>query len=259
MTRYIPTKSQIMGEICALLGIPKSQPTMGSSVPRIFFSDIAAQMGLNQLGSMPAMARLIIESNHLNWSEEFSSEGTPSGGGGTVTALGLLQVKNAVLKWLGQDLEPIPNVYVFTEWEPALDWQTKKTELERINGSTVVRPGAADFRKLVLDEYKNCCSVTGCNISEVLDVAHIVPYYGIESDDIQNAIVLRTDLHRLFDNGLVSFKYETPKENLIIEVKEVAINEYGYLNGKSCMLPKNKDSRPSQSALFIKNYHVSID
>ena len=254
MTRQLPTKSRIMREISELLGLPETQPTIGSSVPRVFFSDIATHMGLQQLGSMPAMARQIIESNHLNWSEEFSSEGTPSGGGGTVTVLGLMQVKNAVLKWLGKEIELIPNVYVLSEWEPALDWAIKKENLERTETQIVNRPGASDFRKIVLDEYENKCAITGCLTTEVLEIAHIVPYYGIESDDIQNAIVLRADIHKLFDRGLIKFKYAQPKIKMEVLIDAAILTDYGYLAEKEFFLPRRHDSRPSQAALFVKNY-----
>ena len=254
MTRPLPTKSRIMREISELLDIPEAQPTIGSSVPRVFFSDIASHMGLPQLGSMPAMARQIVEANHLNWSDEFSSEGTPSGGGGTVTALGLMQVKNAVLKWLGKEIELIPNVYVISEWEPALDWELKKANLDKTESEIVNRPGAADFRKIVLDEYENKCAVTGCLTTEVLEVAHIVPYYGVESDDVQNAIVLRSDIHKLFDRGLVKFHYAESKNEMKIMIDSSISIDYGFLSEREFFLPKRQDSRPSQSALFVKNY-----
>jgi putative restriction endonuclease len=257
MTRQLPTKAKLMADISELMGIPSSTPTIGSSVPRVFFSDIAAQMGLMQLGSMPAMAKQIIEANNLNWSSEFSSEETPSGGGGTVTALGLMQVKNAVLKWLGREIELIPNVYVISEWEPALDWELRKAQLDRAEIANVLRPGAADFRALVLDEYSSKCSVTGCAVVEVLEVAHIVPYYGVESDDIQNAIVLRSDIHKLFDRGLISFQYTNNNKDLMIHVNNEIYAEYGHFNNTVCSIPKNLDSRPSKAALFIRNFSKS--
>jgi hypothetical protein len=165
-----------------------------------------------------------------------------------------MQVRNAVLKWLDLEVETIPNVYVLSEWEPALDWEIRKSALEKTEAAAVTRPGAADFRALVLDEYSNKCAVTGCGIVEVLEVAHIVPYYGVESDDVQNAIVLRSDIHKLFDRGLLSFNYSESGKELQVEVSNQITHEYGQLQNVSCTLPDNRDSKPSKAALFVRNY-----
>ena len=84
-----------MKEITELLGHSQIETTVGSSIPSVFFSDIAAVMGIPITSGMPSMAKRIIENAGLIWMSEFSSENAPSGGGGTVTTLGLLQLKNA--------------------------------------------------------------------------------------------------------------------------------------------------------------------
>jgi hypothetical protein len=246
-----------MREVSQLLGMPEISTTAGSTIPRIFFSDIAAHMGLEQSGTMPVMARRIIEANNLTWSDSFSSENTVSGGGSTVTALGLLQVKNAVLAWLNLDFEDLNFAESISEWEPAFDWIQKKSELERMESTIVNRPGAQEFRAKVLKEYENRCAVTGSTCLETIDVAHIVPYHGIESDHVQNAIPLRADLHRLFDRGLIRFDYSHPKTEILIQIDNQIREEYGDLVQKKLTLPINPDSRPSLAALYTKNYLLS--
>ncbi len=57
------------------------------------------------------------------------------------------------------------------------------------------------FRLAVLAEDRQCV-ITREPTAAALDVAHIIPAADEGADVIQNALTLRTDLHRLFDNGL---------------------------------------------------------
>ena len=221
-----------MREISELLGTPVISATEGSSIPRVFFTDVASTMGIPQLGSMPELARRIIEYSHLPWHETFSSELSPSGGGGTVTALGLLQIKNAVLVWKGEEPIPLPEEISFSEWEPALDWQIMRRGLPRDVIERLERPGAPEFRSLVLSEYGNRCALTGFTTTEVIQVAHIVPYYGEASDDIQNAIPMRSDLHGLFDTGLIRIDYIPGERKFQITIHENIKKDYLELNKK---------------------------
>lgn len=252
MTRSIPKKSQTMLEISHLLGIPEILPTVGSSVPSVFFTSIASEMGLPTVNGMPAMAKIIILNAHLTWHDEFSSELAPSGGGGTVTALGLMQVKNAVLVWQGKDPEPLPAEVIFEDWEPNKNWLEIRKTLPKEVREVTMRPGAAAFRDLVLTEYDNQCVVTGYRAIEAIDIAHIVPYYGPESDEIQNAIPLRADIHRLFDQGLVRIEYDSSIRKYIVKMHDFILDDYSDYHNKALILPHDALSFPSRSALLEK-------
>ena len=67
----------------------------------------------------------------------------------------------------------------------------------------VVRPKQTNFRAELIKLWKNC-PITGCNILEILDAAHIYPYRGEKDNDLSNGILLRTDIHKLFDRYLLS-------------------------------------------------------
>lgn len=252
MTRSVPTKTQIMKEIAEIIGSEPISSTAGSSIPRIFFSDVAAHMGIPQIGTMTDLARRVIEFANLQWHEDFSSELTPSGGGGTVTALGLLQMKNAVLKWKGLPEETLPSTILLNEWEPAINWLAIRNGLPKEETLRLERPGASDFRKLVLDEYQNKCAITRIEVGEVIEVAHIVPYYGEDSDHIQNGIPMRVDLHKLFDSGLLRIRYIAGLKVFIVEIHENAMKNYKELHEKKLELPGNPNSYPSKKALEIK-------
>lgn len=249
MGKKLPTKAQTMREISDLLGLPEILPTRGSTVPAIFFSSIAAEMGIPVVNGMPKMARKIIESAHLAWSDKFSSEVTPSGGGGTVTAVGLLQVKNAILIWQGKKPEQLPEEFTFEEWSPSLYWKTMRDSLPREFKEVALRPGADEFRELVLMEYDYICALSGFRALQAIEVAHIVPYYGQESDHVQNAIPMRVDLHRLFDRGLIRIEYEHSTRQFLTKVHDEVKWDYESLHEKPLILPIDPLAAPSKKAL----------
>lgn len=253
MTRIVPQKSQIMQEIAILLGLPELKPGVGSSVPSVFFTSIASEMGIPVVQGMPNMARKIIESSHLPWLPEFSSENMPSGGGGTVTALGLMQLKNAVLIWKGEDPEQLPTEMIREEWKPELTWSEIRKTLPRETQEIIARPGASEFRTKVLTEYGNRCAISGFTSLEAIEVAHIIPYYGQDSDVVWNAIPLRTDLHRLFDRGLIRLNYSIPIKGYKVAVHHNIFEDYKAFDGQALLLPADPFSIPSKLAVDEHN------
>lgn len=71
----------------------------------------------------------------------------------------------------------------------------------------VVEPrlGQGIFRIQVLDAYGRACAVTGEHSLPVLDAAHVRPFAEGGEHRMENGVALRTDLHRLFDRGYVTF------------------------------------------------------
>ena|SRR3990167_5405902 len=65
------------------------------------------------------------------------------------------------------------------------------------------RPGQSVFRQQVLNKYRKCV-VTECDLEEVLEAAHIVPYSVVSNMDPDNGIALRSDIHILFDSNLLT-------------------------------------------------------
>jgi HNH endonuclease len=66
------------------------------------------------------------------------------------------------------------------------------------------RLGQGAFRVLVTDAYQRRCAVTGERTLPVLEAAHIKPYSLSGPHRINNGILLRSDLHKLFDLGYVT-------------------------------------------------------
>lgn len=66
-----------------------------------------------------------------------------------------------------------------------------------------VRPrlGQGAFRALVTEAYGRRCSVTGEKTLPVLEAAHVQPYTSGGPHAVDNGLLLRSDLHKLFDLG----------------------------------------------------------
>lgn len=79
-------------------------------------------------------------------------------------------------------------------------------ERHRAMVSVLARPGQARFRSSVLNAYGGRCFLTGDAIVEVLEGAHIIPVEHGGSDETENGICLRVDIHRLFDSGHIRIR-----------------------------------------------------
>lgn len=68
----------------------------------------------------------------------------------------------------------------------------------------VAREGQGRFRELLLDAYGGACAITQYDARPALDGAHILPFMGRPSDTARNGLLLRSDIHRLFDRYLLA-------------------------------------------------------
>ena len=114
------------------------------------------------------------------------------------------------------------------------------------------RKGQAAFRRDILKLYENSCAVTEISQKEVLEAAHIQGYVNEESNNVQNGICLRVDIHKLFDNGLISIG----NDYKVIISSMLKSTEYEKFNGKKIRLPNNRSHHPSLEALANHNKEV---
>ena len=117
---------------------------------------------------------------------------------------------------------------------------------ERVAASIVRRRGQPEFRQKLLEAYDGRCAVTDCDVEEVLEACHIVPYRGPLTDHPGNGILLRADLHTLFDLGLIAFHAET---RAIIVAARLKGTDYESLSGAKLTEPASAILRPSRAAL----------
>jgi putative restriction endonuclease len=71
-----------------------------------------------------------------------------------------------------------------------------------------VRLGQGAFRVLVTDAYNRKCAVTGEPTLPVLEASHIKPFSDSGPNAVKNGLLLRSDIHRLFDVGYLTINSE---------------------------------------------------
>lgn len=97
------TKDDLLAEICSLLAIPSYKTTAGSSIPRRFFSDLLDYFDLPDDGDAVTACKTIISKAKHEWNISYSSEQSPSGGGGTITLAGLKALRNSLSVLLDEE------------------------------------------------------------------------------------------------------------------------------------------------------------
>jgi predicted restriction endonuclease len=70
--------------------------------------------------------------------------------------------------------------------------------------SIKTRRGQSKFRQKLLEAYKGKCIVTGCRVEAILEAAHITPHAEHTDYRVSNGLLLRSDIHTLFDLNLLT-------------------------------------------------------
>lgn len=138
----------------------------------------------------------------------------------------------------------------------------RESPTSRYGKEQVITPrlGQAAFRVVVTEAYNRKCSVTGEKTLPVLDVAHIKPFSQDGPNVSKNGILLRTDIHTLFDKG-----YITINENYIVEVSKRLHEDYGngkiyyaYHGKQLSNIPDNQLDLPEKKFLRWHNENVYL-
>ena len=82
---------------------------------------------------------------------------------------------------------------------------------ERILRSIVQRRGQKKFRNRLLKAYDGSCLVTKCDAEDALEACHISPYSDEGTNHVTNGLLLRADIHTLFDLKLIAIDEGTGK------------------------------------------------
>lgn len=126
--------------------------------------------------------------------------------------------------------------------------------LEQVEDKTVLRQiilrrNQSAFRKGLLRNRAKRCAITGTGELSVLDAAHIIPYASrfADRDKLENGLLLRSDIHKLFDMHLISINPETRA----VEVsKHIKSPDYLSLCGK--IIPD--DLAPKSLGFHFENF-----
>lgn len=128
----------------------------------------------------------------------------------------------------------------------------------RYGDPQLIRPrlGQGAFRVLVTDIYRRRCAVTQERTLPALEAGHIRPYSKGGQHEAPNGLLLRRDIHSLFDAGYVTVTPELRFE-VSRRIREEFENgrEYYALNGLRIDAPEPESLRPDPSALTWHNEH----
>ena len=118
------------------------------------------------------------------------------------------------------------------------------------------RRGQGEFRLLVTDIYGRRCAVTQERTLPALEAAHIRPFSDGGEHKPQNGLLLRRDIHRLFDTGYVTITPDL-KFEVSPRIRDEFENgrDYYSLQGRRIATPCRPDQSPDPTALSWHNEH----
>jgi putative restriction endonuclease len=112
------------------------------------------------------------------------------------------------------------------------------------------RLGQQSFKAVVLDSYRRRCAISGTHIPPVLQAAHIRPVAQGGEHRLDNGLLLRSDIHTLFDRGYLGVD---PQHRLLVSSRlraDFSNGDQFYAKaGQVIDLPERRADRPSREYL----------
>lgn len=119
-------------------------------------------------------------------------------------------------------------------------------ERERTLVEQVRRRQQRKFRELLFQAYEGECAITNANVPQVLQAAHIDPYRGMQSQVASNGLLLRADMHLLYDSHLISVDPDTMQLRIAERLRR---SHYVRYNMTHLRLPNAPDAIPREDLL----------
>ncbi len=182
-------------------------------------------------------------------------------------------LKNVIIKRYFPDVIPIATsdtsyLDIIAEQilrESAIQYKKTIEQLQKENEDTFeeevyIRNNV--FKQKVPQIYDYTCSVTGLKIQSnyrhsLIDACHIIPFHLEHDDTIGNGIALCPNLHRAFDNGLITINtdYRIVVSQHFSE-NNLSTHSIHQFDSKKLILPCNKLFYPRKEALQWHNENV---
>lgn len=134
---------------------------------------------------------------------------------------------------------------------PAVELELLRSDQRTVRTqASVVRPRQGNFRSSLFQRYGGACCITDCRVDTLLEAAHIIPYRGDQSDDVSNGLLLRVDLHRLFDAHLVTINPHTFQVEVANSIDDAGYQSY---HGKRLFTYS-----PKPRTLFLETHYATF-
>jgi putative restriction endonuclease len=119
------------------------------------------------------------------------------------------------------------------------------------------RLGQGSFRVIVTDAYQRRCAITGEKTLPALEAAHVKPFSESGPHAVNNGLLLRSDIHRLFDSGYVTIttRHHFEVSNRIREEFDNG-EAYRALHGQKIWVPPAPGFQPDPDYLAWHNDNV---
>jgi HNH endonuclease len=130
--------------------------------------------------------------------------------------------------------------------EGEFDPESEGEGRNRVMSSICRRRGQPEFRRKLVEAYAGRCAISGCDAVQTLEAAHIMPYNGRDTNHPANGLLLRADLHVLFDLGLIAVD---PSTLTVVVADALRTTTYGEFEGKPLTIPFEPTLRPNVEAL----------
>jgi len=160
------------------------------------------------------------------------------------------------------DLTTEPGAALLGEVQEGLQGlQVHDLDSRRYGSETTVRPrlGQGSFRIAVTDAYERRCALTGERVLPVLEAAHVRPYAAGGAHRLDNGLLLRSDLHTLFDRGYLTVTTEKRLE-VSARIRDEYENgrDYYALHGRELRAPYRGSPGPSVQNIRWHNENVYL-
>ena len=115
-----------------------------------------------------------------------------------------------------------------------------------------VRKGQSRFRKALHTLYGSRCAFTGTDEESVLEACHIISHAKTGDNSLDNGLLLRSDIHVLFDEHLMTLANDGQR---ILVHKDITAPEYAKLNG---VIPGLRPSTPENHLLLLRQHNTEL-
>lgn len=117
---------------------------------------------------------------------------------------------------------------------------------EHLMREILTRRGQGAFRNSLLLAYDGHCTISGCTDIDVLEAAHITRHSETQDYKVANGLLLRADLHTLFDLFLISIN---PASGIVVVASKLS-SEYQIYCGNTVSLPSDPLHYPDPTGLM---------